>query len=46
MKSRMQNRYGLYSPIYYRERSANYYEIPQNPVWNREKGDNNNKSGS
>lgn len=46
MKSRMQNRYGLYSPIYYRERSANYYEIPQNPVWNREKGDNNNQSGS
>ena len=39
--SRMQNRYGLYSPIYYRERSANYYQIPQNPVWNREKGDNN-----
>ena len=46
MKSRMQNRYGLYCPIYYRERSANYYEIPQNPVWNREKGDNNNQSGS
>ena len=42
--SRMQNRYGLYSPIYYRERSANYYLIPQNPVWNREKGDNNNQS--
>ncbi len=35
--SRMKNRYGLYSPIYYRERSANYYLIPQNPVWSREK---------
>ena len=35
--SRIQNRYGLYCPIYYRERSANHYLIPQNPVWNREK---------
>ena len=42
--SRMNNRYGLYCPIYYRERSANDYLIPQNPVWNREKGDNNNQS--
>ena len=35
--SHIQNRYGLYCPIYYRERSANHYQIPQNPVWNREK---------
>jgi hypothetical protein len=35
--SRTQNRYGLYCPIYYRERSANHYLIPQNPVWSREK---------
>ena len=35
--SRIQNRYGLYCPIYYRERSANHYLIPQNPVWSREK---------
>ena len=35
--SRIQNRYGLYCPIYYRERSANHYLIAQNPVWNREK---------
>ena len=35
--SRVQNRYGLYCPIYYRERSANHYLIPQNPVWSREK---------
>ena len=40
MKNRIKNRYGLYSPIYYRERSANKYQIPQNPVWNREKGVN------
>lgn len=38
LKSRMKNRYGLYSPIYYRERSANKYLIPQNPSWDREKG--------
>ncbi len=38
LKSRMKNRYGLYSPIYYRERSANDYLIPQNPSWDREKG--------
>lgn len=36
--SRMKNRYGLYSPIYYREISANKYQFPQNPSWNREKG--------
>ena len=41
--SRMQNRYGLYSPIYYRERSANRYLIPQNPVWDREKGKKNSE---
>jgi hypothetical protein len=35
--SRIQNRYGLYCPVYYRERSANHYLIPQNPVWSREK---------
>lgn len=35
--TRIQNRYGLYCPIYYRERSANHYLIPQNPVWSREK---------
>ena len=40
--SRLQNRYGLYSPIYYRERSANHYLLPQNPVWNREQGENSN----
>lgn len=40
--SRIQNRYGLYSPIYYRERSANHYLLPQNPVWNREQGENLN----
>jgi len=37
LTTRIQNRYGLYCPIYYRERSANHYKIPQNPVWNREK---------
>lgn len=37
LTTRIQNRYGLYCPIYYRERSANHYMIPQNPVWNREK---------
>ncbi len=38
--SRMQNRYGMYCPIYYRERSANHYLIPQNPAWDREKINN------
>lgn len=37
LTSRIQNRYGLYCPVYYRERSANHYLIPQNPVWSREK---------
>lgn len=34
---RMKNRYGLYSPIYYKEIQASKYQIEQNPVWNREK---------
>ena len=38
-KQRFTNRYGLYCPIYYVERKANDYLIPQNPVWNREKED-------
>jgi len=38
-KQRFTNRYGLYCPIYYMERKANDYLIPQNPVWNREKED-------
>ncbi|MCR5821231.1 MAG: RagB/SusD family nutrient uptake outer membrane protein [Bacteroidaceae bacterium] len=37
IKTRIKNRYGLYSPIYYKELKANKYIIPQNPVWNREK---------
>ncbi len=38
LKSRIKNRYGLYSPIYYMELRANKYLFPQNPVWNRQKG--------
>ena len=41
-KSRMKNRWGLYSPIHYVEMQANgevsagVYRFPQNPVWNRD----------
>ena len=41
-KSRMKNRWGLYSPIYFTEMKANgevspgVYRFPQNPVWNRD----------
>ena len=41
-KSRMKNRWGLYSPIHYVEQQANgevsagVYRFPQNPVWNRD----------
>lgn len=38
LKNRIKNRYGLYCPIYEMELRANKYLIPQNPVWNREKG--------
>ncbi len=37
LKNRIKNRYGLYNPIYYMEKSANHSKIPQNPVWDREK---------
>ena len=42
MKNRIKNRYGLYSPIYYRELRANEGLMKQNPVWDREKGKNDN----
>ena len=38
LKNRIKNRYGLYSPIYYKELRANKYLITQNPVWDRRKG--------
>lgn len=37
LKNRFKNRYGLYSPIYYKEIQANYGVIEQNPVWNKSK---------
>lgn len=37
--TRMQNRYGLYSPIYEYEVKANGGTIHQNPVWNKSKYD-------
>lgn len=37
LKNRIKNRYGLYCPIYYRDKEANHNLIPQNPVWDREK---------
>lgn len=36
-QTRFVNRYGLYMPIYYKERSANHYQVQQNPVWDRDK---------
>lgn len=38
LKNRIKNRYGLYSPIYFKELRANKYLIQQNPVWDRRKG--------
>ena len=37
LTNRIKNRYGLYCPIYEKERQASEYKIDQNPVWNREK---------
>lgn len=42
MKNRIKNRYGLYCPIYYQELRANKGILKQNPVWDREKGKNDN----
>lgn len=37
LKNRFKNRYGLYSPIYYKEVQANFGVVEQNPVWNKSK---------
>ncbi len=39
-KNRLKNRWGLYSPIYYKELSASNGLLLQNPNWNRDKSQN------